>query len=292
MPDTETELETESAETDTDLAIEEPEGLEDETEASATDTQEAGAADEEQELVVTIGEEPPPAQEEQRAPEWVRDLRKKYRELQHENRELTQKLQAVSGAEHKPQEAGIKPTLEGCGYDEAKFETELTAWHERKRQAQTRTEQEQAAQVAQQKAWDAKLDAYGKAKAELKVKDYDDAESTVQDLFSVTQQGIVLQGADNPAILIYALGKNPGKAKELAALSDPVQFAVAIGKLETKLKMSSRSTTPPPPEKPVQGNGRLSGSSDATLERLRADAEKTGNYTKVIAYKKQLRAKA
>jgi hypothetical protein len=56
--------------------------------------------------------------------------------------------------------------------------------------------------------------------------------------------------------------------------------------------MSSRSTTPPPPEKPVQGNGRLSGSSDATLERLRADAEKTGNYTKVIAYKKQLRAKA
>jgi hypothetical protein len=35
----------------------------------------------------------------------------------------------------------------------------------------------------------------------------------------------------------------------------------------------------------------VSGSSDSTLERLRAEAEKTGDHTKVIRYKQQLKAK-
>jgi hypothetical protein len=65
----------------------------------------------------------------------------------------------------------------------------------------------------QQKAWQAKLDGYGKAKAELRVKDFEDAEAVAQELFNVTQQGVMLQGADNPALVVYALGKNPKKAR-------------------------------------------------------------------------------
>ena len=42
-----------------------------------------------------------------------------------------------------------------------------------------------------------------------------------------------------------------------------------------------------PPETRVTGNGRVSGAVDATLERLRAEAERTGDYTKVAAYKRQ-----
>ena len=110
----------------------------------------------------------------------------------------------------------------------------------------------------------------------------------MQDQFNVTQQGIIVQGADNPALVVYALGKNPKKAKELASITDPVKFAIAVGKLETQLKVTNRKA-PPPPEKTLQGTGPKSGAVDSTLERLRADAEKTGDYTKVLQYKRQKR---
>jgi len=70
-----------------------------------------------------------------------------------------------------------------------------------------------------------------------------------------------------------------------------VKLATAIGKLETQLKVSSKKS-PPPPEKAIRGSGSGSGSVDSTLERLRAEAEKTGNMSKVIAYKQQLRKKS
>ena len=102
---------------------------------------------------------------------------------------------------------------------------------------------------------------------------------------NITQQGIVLQGAENPALVVYALGKNPSKAKELSSITDPVKFAFAVSKLESQLKVSNRKSAPPP-EKVLSGTGRASA-VDSTLERLRADAEKTGDYTKVTAYKRQ-----
>ena len=134
----------------------------------------------------------------------------------------------------------------------------------------------------------AKLNSYSKAKTELKVKDFDDAEATVQETLNSTQQGIILQGAENPALLVYALGKNPKKAKELASITDPVKYAFAVAKLETQLKVTNRKAAPPP-EKTVRGTGPVSGTVDSQLERLRADAEKTGDYSKVMAYKRQKR---
>ena len=56
------------------------------------------------------------------------------------------------------------------------------------------------------------------------------------------------------------------------------------------MKVTNRKAAPPP-EKTVRGNGAVSGTVDSQLERLRAEAEKTGNYTKVNAYKMQLRNK-
>jgi hypothetical protein len=110
-----------------------------------------------------------------------------------------------------------------------------------------------------------------------------------QEVFSITQQGVLLQGADNPALVVYALGKNPAKAKELASITDPVKFAFAVAKLEKDLKVTNRRQAPAP-ERIVTGTGRSSGAVDSTLERLREDAARTGNMTKVIAYKAQKRS--
>ncbi len=56
---------------------------------------------------------------------------------------------------------------------------------------------------------EAEAEGYQSAKATLKVRDYDEAEDVVQDAFTVTQQGMILQGAvEKPCLLVYALGKN------------------------------------------------------------------------------------
>lgn len=249
---------------------------------------EQGAAAEDESVVVTIGEEAPPADEETaHAPEWVRELRKNHRELQRKNRELEERLKANAGTETKPAQLGAKPKLEDHDYDAEKYEAALASWYEQKRQVDEQAAKAEAEAKSANEAWQAKLSSYGKAKAELKVKDFDDAEAVVQDALSTTQQGIILQGAEQPALLIYALGKNPKKAKELASITDPVKYAFAVAKLETQLKVTQRKA--PPPERTVQGTGRVSGAVDSTLERLREEAAKTGDYTKVAQYRNQKR---
>ncbi len=244
--------------------------------------------EEPEEVVVSIGEEAPPPEEHTPAPEWVRELRKTNRELQRQNRELQSKLQ-VQPTEIKPVVIGTKPKLEDHDYDADKYEEALTGWFERKRQADDVNAKQQAEVMNQQKAWQAKLDGYGKAKAELRVRDYEDAEAVAQEVFSITQQGVILQGAENPALVVYALGKNPKKAKELAEVSDPVKFAFAVAKLEKELKVTNRRAAPAP-ERIVSGTGRSSGAVDSTLERLREEASRTGNMTKVIQYRAQKRS--
>lgn len=240
----------------------------------------------ENEVIVSIGEEAPPPDDHAQAPGWVKELRKQNREKEKRIRELEARIAQTT--EGKPVIVGQKPKLEDHEYDTDRYETALTEWFERKRYADAEAQKAQMAEQAQQRAWQEKLEGYGKARAELKVRDFEDAEVIAQELFNVTQQGVVLQGADNPALVIYALGKNPKKAAELAKVEDPVKFAFAVAKLEKELKVTNRKAAPPP-ERTVQGSGRVSGAVDSTLERLRAEAEKTGNYTKVVAYKQQKR---
>lgn len=261
-------------------------GDEQNSDADQHDQDQGNDDEESDEVIVSIGEEAPPPDEHAHAPGWVKELRKANREKDKRIRDLEARLNTTT--EKKPVALGPKPKLEDHDYDADKFESALADWFERKRHVDAQAEQAKHAEQAQQRAWQEKLDSYGKAKAELKVRDYEDAEAVAQELFNVTQQGVVLQGADNPALVIYALGKNPKKAAELAKIEDPVKFAFAVAKLEKELKVTNRKAAPAP-ERMVSSTGRVSGAVDSTLERLRADAEKTGNYTKVLQYKQQKR---
>lgn len=242
-------------------------------------------------VVVTFGEEPPPAAEDEQAsaPEWVKELRKTNREDKRRIRELEEQLKSKTATETKPVQVGKKPTLEDHDYDVEKFEASLEQWYEQKRQADEQNAKAQAEVNAQQQAWEAKLNKYNEDKAKLKVDDFEDAEEFVRGTLSTVQQGIIIKGSKNPEVLIYALGRNHAKAKELAAITDPVEYAFAVAQLETKLKVTPRKA--PPPERTVSGSGRGSGAVDSTLERLRAEAEKTGDMNKLLQYKRQQRAK-
>jgi hypothetical protein len=268
-----------------------PEQVEDE--APAPEPEKAPEAeaeqDEPEEVSVTIGDEAEPEPEPERAPEWVRDLRKQHRELQRKVREYEEREKTQQVAPAAPV-LGPKPKLEDHDYDTDRYETALESWYKQRDKVEAAKREQERQLTEQQKAWQAKLDNYAKAKTSLKVRDFDDAEMAIQDVFNVTQQGIVVQGADNPAMVVYALGKNPKRAKELAAISDPVQFAFAVAKLEQQLKVTPRAK-PPAPEKSVPAGTAPMRSSDAQLERLREQAAKTGDLTPVIRYKQQLRAK-
>lgn len=238
-------------------------------------------------VIVTIGEEAPPSDEaEAAAPAWVKELRKTNRDLAKELKELKQKqAPAAQQAAMMP-----KPTLATCDYDEEAYETKLQAWQEQQAQARTQQQSKEAAAQKEQDAWQAKLATHDTAKAALKVDDYEEAEAVASETLSVTQRGIIVSGSDNSALVVYALGKNPAKAKELASITDPVKFAFAIARLESQLKVTPKKAAPPP-EKRIGGNAAAGGAVDSKLTSLEAEAERTGDRSKIIAYNREQRRK-
>lgn len=282
-------------EIDETLQQDDDEGDKPEDEDQPHDGDTDGEGSETDEVDITIGDESPPSEEEQRdqrAPAWVGELRKSKREADRRNRELTAEVERLKGAGQQPQPVtvGPKPTLEACGYDEAKYEADLTSWHDRKAGAAAEEARKQEAASQADKAWKAQLAHHSKLKSELKVRDFDEAEANVEDALSVTQRGLIVHGAENSAQIVYALGRNPKTLKDLAAITDPVKFAFAVARLETKLKVTPR-TTAPLPERQIRGNAPAQGSTDKRLERLEADAVKSGDRSKVIAYKRDLKTK-
>ncbi len=256
------------------------------------------AAEEDGEVVVMLGDEPIPTSNDDEiegkpAPAWVKDLRKQARELARENRELKQAQQAAQQqAAPAVQAVGPKPTLEECDFDAEAYADKLVAWNDAKRKADEAAAAARQEQEAAQAAWNAKLTTYNTAKAALRVDDFDGAEHVVRETMNQTQQGVILSGADKPELVIYALGRNPAKAKELAAIKDPVRFAFAVAKLETQLKVAPRKDAPPAPERQVRGTASGNTGVDNQLARLQAEAEKTGDRTKVAAYLREQKRKA
>ena len=242
---------------------------------------------EQEELVVSIGnEEPEPEPAAQQAPEWVKDLRRQNREYQKRIRQLERNTQAQAPQGETVTAPPKKPTLADVDYDTGAYEAKLDQWYTAKAEYERQASERQRAEQSVKATWEAKIATYNAAKASLSAQDYEDAEAVIADTLSVTQQGIILDGAEKPALLIYALGKNPKKAAELAAITNPVAFAAAIGRLEASLKVTSRKPSAAP-ETIVSGNAPRSGAIDSTLERLREDAARTGDLSKVMAYKRQ-----
>ena len=247
-------------------------------------------------VVVTLGDEPEADDEidlPEEAPGWAKklretaeDRRKRLRELERENRDLKAKAAPV---EQEP-DLGKEPDLEDFDYDTDAFKAAWREWDAKAKEVEQRKDAKRKEAEQAQEAWQAKLNGYEEGKKRLRVPDFEEAEDLVQGLFDQTQQGIIVHGAKDAAVLAYAIGKNPEKAKELAAIKDPIAFAFAVSKLEEQVKVSTRKPSAKP-EGVLTSTARGS-SMDNHLEKLRAEAERTGDYTKVSAYRRQMKAKA
>jgi len=217
--------------------------------------------------------------------EWVRNLRKQQRELKRENRELKQKLSTPAGDAALPS-LGEKPTLASCGYDDDKLDKELDAWYAKKAQHEDAKRQAEQKQKAEQDAWTARVQQFETMKADLPADAYEEAEGVVQEHLSVTQQGMIVKGARNPAELVLVLGQNPATLKRLASIKDPVEFAFAAGEIMAKSKIETRGKTVPAPDRVVRSGGKTPAMTSTRLDDLRAKAEKSGDFTEYFAAKR------
>lgn len=270
-----------------DEAENEEEGSENESAETAEDQGEESK--EGDDLVISLEgeEEAKPETESTEAPQWVKDLRKEHRETVRKLRTLEAEKadREAKAGQQKQAELGEKPTLASCDYDEEVYEPKLADWYKRKSEIEARERDAQAQAERQNQEWQAKLEAHKKAASALRVSDYEEASEAVKEAFSDIQYAIMHE-ADNSAVLEYAIGKRPAKVKELAAITNPIKFAMALAKLETQVKTTAKKTAPAP-ETRVRASAPVSGAVDSKLAKLMEEADRTGDRTKVAAYHRE-----
>jgi hypothetical protein len=220
----------------------------------------------------------------------IREMRARMRDKDRENHELRQQLGGVKPAD----EIGPKPSLESCGYDEEQHERELLDWGARRSAVEAKAQAEAETQRKSQEAWASRVAAFDE-KARAVMPNYAEQAQALVERFGDDANGAAARAAivfaDDPR-LIAALNNSPAKLEELLALKDqPLALAVRIGELKGKIAtMPKRST--PGPETIARGGAPSPGGIDARLEKLEKEADRTGDRSAVIAYKREKREAA
>ncbi|EBG1459416.1 phage capsid protein [Salmonella enterica] len=223
-----------------------------------------------EEYSLRVGDEEIPLTEEdddrvdgQPAPQWVKDLRKGFKETQKENRELRRQLEEALAkpAEQQPTQTQTdaippKPTLESCDYDEQAFETALTDWHEKKSRAEQQKQQQQRQQQEVIQRFQQRLEKHNERATRLPVKDYRETEEIVRRELPAIQQEILIHAADEGSELIaYALGKNQQLRQRVAAETDPIRAAFLLGQISKQVSLAPKPKKAIKPEPEVRGGG-------------------------------------
>jgi len=207
--------------------------------------------------------------------EGMRNLRNRLKEIEAENR----KLKGAPVVE----DIGPEPDIDDYWDKPDQFKTDLLAWSEKKRAADTRQTEQQRQNEAIQKEYLDDVAEFGRQREGLKVRDFDASYDKVTSMLNEAQVAILTQVARNKAPLMYALGKNPDKLEAIAKISNMAKFAGEVGRLDMETTVTKRKPTTQP-ETAHRGAGG-GGRSDARLEKLESDARRTGNRTALIAYK-------
>lgn len=255
-------------------------------EEGATDQDESDDGEEETEL--TLDDKPLDRQNSNSSFRNLRDAHKKQKE---ENRKLKEQLRALQGGtETSYQQESFtlppKPTYASCDYDEEKFQQETDKWYNKKEKInQAKKKQESETQQIVQEL-NERAKHYNSGVAELKVKDFDIAEESVRGRLSIEQQNNLLFGADNPAGVVYVLGKNPSELERLSKIKNPSRFGAELAKLEARIKRKPSKKPSVKPERIPKGNSGAPGSKQAQYEKLRAQGIKKGDLTAAIQFKR------
>lgn len=186
---------------------------------------------------------------------------------------------------------GPKPTLDDCEWDPDKYEAALLKWNDDTRKAEQAKQATTQATQTQQQEFERIRGKFFTQAATLGLKDPEAAINTVSAALSPQHAGFIMKYAKNPAVLMAALHKNPALLDSVANEPDEMKQLVILAQMEAKVKVTRKG--PPPPEAATiqRGSSPLSGSVDKTLAALEKTAERTGDRSKLIAYRAQLKQK-
>ncbi len=249
----------------------------------------SGEIEAEEQTVVTFGDDEP-----QDPTEHDSKRNKKFASMRKENRELKEKLEKVTAKADDNTALGAEPTLEDCDYDADKYRDTLRDWDRAKAKQDAKVQTAEDAQKDRNKVYAVKLDEYHASKSDFDADSFDEAEGIVKDtLNNVQLEALVTAFSGRAAPLIQALGQDEKKLTslskhDLSTAEGCINFAVEATRLESAMKISSRKPRTVP-ETRVSGNAS-SVSGDNQLEKLREAAAKTGDMSKVLAYKRSLKA--
>jgi hypothetical protein len=253
-------------------------------EEEAADEVDGADPDADETLIVLEGEDADEAEEETPA---IKRMRERIKELNRENRQLRGSATAPA-----PQiELGPEPTMEDddVDWDQEKFKAKLSKWIADKAKHERQQEEAQTQAKKANEAWEAQLAAYERKKAALSVPGKEELEEEALSKLSQIKQAIIVKHPNNAAIMI-ALGKYPKKLAAVAAIEDPVDFAYAIADIGRELKVTARRKAPEP-EGIVKGDARVAvGNESKRLAQLEREAERTGDRTQLLRFKKQMKA--
>lgn len=245
-----------------------------------------------EEIVVSIdGEEPEPdpdAEIEAELGEAGKRALKAARDAAKENARKLREAEAERDAlkaEKAPKEPELKrPTLEDCGFNEDVFAEKMAAFvvADDKRKADEAAAK--AAEKADTEAYEAKRQAYFAERAKVGVDD--EAEARVVSKLNGAQQTVLMDVCADPAKVVAALSKTPKVLDELAGIKQVHKFAHRLAQIEGKITVATKA--PPPPETKLRGGVATADAvSTVPLDKLKARADASGDYTQYFAEKRR-----
>lgn len=216
------------------------------------------------------------------------------RKLRQELRETQRKLHRYETAP-QPQkiEVGEEPTLEGCDWDEDAFKAKWREWNGRKVEADRQNRDAEEQQRAAQERFVASYTTYRQHAAKLNVSDYDDVEKHVAEALPLPLQNAIPEYfGDKGPLTVLALGRHPKLLAEIVDMKDPVAQLLRLKEISMGVKPKMGRKAPAPERGTIpQGSAVGAAGVDKTLERLEKEADKTGDRSKLIDYKRKMAQK-
>lgn len=222
---------------------------------------------------------------------------RKLRELiRAKDKELSQlrRAQPAAPQEKEPDDLGEIPTIEDCEFDPAVHAQKVRAWVEKAASHATAKSRKDAQDAEEKASWAKQLDDFHGAFADLGVQDHQGAVATVAKALPEARQAMLVEALGKDAAkLVYRLHKTPASLEKLASIKSNGKFIAQAAIMAQETKIERRKAAAPAPENKVSGGGVSAAQVGASnLERLREEARKTGDYTKVIAAKLSLKKAA
>lgn len=260
----------------------EPDDLNEEIDPPQIEEQNEALTGDEEADVTLPGEEPAEGEAGEGESSVIRDMRAAMREKDRLIREQEAKLSAASRP-NAPQDPGPKPTLAQFDYDEEKHEAALDGWYKAKAVVDQAAEQatQQATQIERQR-----LENYTATKSTQRIAGIDDAEKRVFAQVDDMTRNAILH-AKSPAV-VAALDKYPNRLAEISELmkTDVAEGLMQLGELRAKAQVMPRRRNAEP-EEIANGSASFSQTSkDKALEKLEKEADRTGDRSKLRAYRK------